>query len=175
MVECNPALQLINDKDYHFAEQESDFFSLSTKQESDLPSLPVIECLEYAFCTYHKAVKEYELYVQSLQPKEKPSMAQPTYRGFARLYNINHTTLMRRYKGETQALEKVLQHWQCLTPAEEASVVDWILQLESWNFPPFVSQVRELTKKILKKRKNFEPLRIHWPQKFLSRHPEISS
>ena len=57
---------------------------------------------------------------------------------------------MRRYKGEKQALQRVLELKQRLTAAEEASIIDWILQLESWNLPPLESRVRELAKKILK-------------------------
>lgn len=62
-----------------------------------------------------------------------------------------------------------------MTPAEEAAVVDWIQQLEFWNFSPLVSRVRELATEILRQRKYFEPLGIHRPQKFLGRHPEIAS
>ena len=64
---------------------------------------------------------------------------------------------------------------QHLTVAEEAAIVDWIQQFESWNFPLLVSRVRELAMEILRWRKDLEPLGIHWPQKFLSRHPEIAS
>ena len=57
-------------------------------------------------------------------------MMQPTYREFAQLYKVNHTTLMRRYKAKTQALKKRLENWQRLTLAEEISIVDWILLLK---------------------------------------------
>ena len=145
------------------------------EQESDPLDLPINERLEYALCAYHGAFQKYEKHVQSLQPKKKPSMTRPTYREFAQLYKVNHTTLMRRYKGKTQALKKRLKDRQRLTPAEEISIVDWILLLESWNFPPLVSQVRELAEEILRRKKNFTPLAIHWPQKFIIRHLEISS
>ena len=153
---------------------EEDYNS-SMEQKSDLPCHPTAERLEYALCAYHKALQEYEKHVRSLQPKEKPSITRPTYREFARSYNINHTILMRRYKSKTQALKKVLEDRQRLTSAKEISIVNWILQLESWNFPPLVSRVKELAEEILRKKKDFTPLRIHWPQKFLTRHPEISS
>lgn len=82
---------------------------------------------------------------------------------------------MRRYKGKTEALQKTLELKQRLTPAEETAIVHWILQLESWNFLPMVSRVKELAEEILRKRNNLEPLGINWPQKFLSRHLEIKS
>lgn len=124
LIERNLTLQLLNNKDYYFAKQESDFFSLLIEQESNLSSKSTIEHLECALCASYKAVKKYKLHVQSLQLKEKSNMAQPTYKKFARLYNINHTILMKKYKSETQALEKVLQHWQRLTPVKEASIVN---------------------------------------------------
>lgn len=82
--------------------------------------------------------------------------------------------MIKQYKDETHALQTFLEQKQCLTSAKETIVINWILQLESWNFPPLVFRVKELREKVLKKRKNFKLLAINWPQKFLIRHPEIT-
>ena len=141
--------------------------------DDDIPKIPMAEWLEYAFCAYHKALEDYE--TQPEPSTQKNEINWPTYQGFARLYHVDHNTLRRRYKGKTKKAQYTNEHQQQLTPAEEISIVDWILQLEAWNCPPMVFWTWELAEEILRKKGDFEPLGIHWPTKFLARHKEIAS
>ncbi|MCJ1426270.1 hypothetical protein MMC29_004173, partial [Sticta canariensis] len=138
--------------------------------DDNIPEIPMAEQLEYALCAYHKAFEDYE--TQPKSSTQKNRINRPIY---ARLYHVDHTTLRRRYKNETEKAQYTNERRQRFTPAEEISIVDWILQLEAWNFPPMVSRVRELAEGILRKREDLEPLEIHWPTKFLARHKQITS
>ena len=83
--------------------------------------------------------------------------------------------MRRRYTGKTKKAQYTNERQQRLTPAEEISIVDEILQLKAWNFPLMVSWVQELAERILRKREDLEPLEMHWPTKFLARHKKIAS
>ena len=62
---------------------------------------------------------------------------------------------------------------QRLTPEEEEAIVKYILQLQAWGWPARVEQVRSMATELLLHKEDSEPIGINWPQKLLSRHPEI--
>lgn len=69
------------------------------EDDQDVPTIPFKECLEYALCAYHKALQDYDIHVNSLQPGQPSKTKRPSYREFADMYNVNHTTLFKRFKG----------------------------------------------------------------------------
>ena len=82
------------------AEILSEIYDGEEVHDDDIPGIPMAERLEYALCAYHKALEDYETQPES--STQKTGINRPKYRGFARLYHVFHTTLRRRYKGETK-------------------------------------------------------------------------
>ena len=80
----------IGDKSYIFQEEHNVPVILSAKR------------LEYAFYTYHKALEEYEKHFESLEPGQKSKIKRLSYREFATEYEVQHTTLMKQYKGKNK-------------------------------------------------------------------------
>ena len=72
------------------------------QEAHNVPIIPSAERLEYAFCVYHKPLEEYEKHLKSLEPGQKSEMRCLLYRGFATEYDVQHTTLMRQYKGKNK-------------------------------------------------------------------------
>ena len=65
------------------------------------------------------------------------------------------------------------QNRQRLTSEEETAMVNWVECLQAWGWPARIEQVRCMAIEILKAKEDNEPLGINWPQKFLSRHPDL--
>jgi len=60
----------------------------------------------------------------------------------AEAYGVHYSTVRRRLKGAK--LRKFAHtHQELLTPAEEKSIVRWIVQLKEFGFPPRVNHVKE--------------------------------
>lgn len=64
---------------------------------------------------------------------------------------------------------------QRLTPEEEASRQNWVLQLQSWGFPPRIAQLCEIAQVLLRAKQDFKELGKNWSEKFLGRHPVLHS
>jgi hypothetical protein len=131
--------------------------------------------LEYAVPAYAKALRQWERYIASLKPGEKSKILRPSLRRFAEEFQVDRMTLSRRLNGETQPHSIAHRDAQRLTWAEEVCLVDWIRQLERWNFPPLVSRVVDMAHEILKARGDYNPLGKHWIQKFFLRAPELNT
>ncbi len=56
---------------------------------------------------------------------------------------------MDRINGRTAASARN-QHFQRLSPEEEAAIRDWILRLQAWGWPSRVKQVRSIVKELAK-------------------------
>ncbi len=66
----------------------------------------------------------------------------------ARLYTVLKMTLYHKIKGrQDQPLYPVSK--QRLTPEEEESIQKWVLEIQSWGFPPRVAQLREMVNEFL--------------------------
>ena len=63
---------------------------------------------------------------------------------------------------------------QRLTP-EEGSLQSWVLQLQSWGFPPRIAQLREMAEELLRAKQDFKELGNNWSENFLNRHPILQS
>ena len=64
---------------------------------------------------------------------------------------------------------------QRLTPEEEESLQSWVLQVQSWGFPPRIAQLCEMAEKLLRAKQDFKELGKNWSEKFLSRHSVLQS
>ena len=81
---------------------EIDDESYVFQEEYNVPVIPLIEHLEYALCVYHKALEEYEKHLESLELGQKSDKKRPSYQRFATEYDVQHITLMRRYKSKNK-------------------------------------------------------------------------
>ena len=64
---------------------------------------------------------------------------------------------------------------QRLTPEEEESLQSWVLQVQSWGFPPRIAQLREMAEELLRAKQDFKELGKNWSEEFLGRHPVLQS
>ena len=74
------------------------------EEESDTEVIPRRERMELALISFAKAIKRWDEY--ELQPEIKPKQEKPSFRQYANKYNVCHTTLYRRYKGENYLITK---------------------------------------------------------------------
>ena len=87
----------------------------------------------------------------------------------ARLYMVLKATLYRRINGRrSQALYGISK--QRLTPEEEESIKSWVLEIQSWGFPPRVAQLREMATELLQAKGDYQELEKNWVSAFLNRH-----
>ncbi len=92
----------------------------------------------------------------------------------ARQHDISKSTLTNRIN-DRKAASARNQHFQRLSPEEEAAIRDWILRLQTWGWPSRVKQVRSIAKELLIKRGDNKSVEVNWPQKFLKRHSQIKT
>ena len=176
-------LDLQNDEIYEqesiYHEEMADDDGVDEYQElEDFPSprkIPKSERVSYAAARYAREKKNYDRVISSLGPKEKKKIKKPSYQAIASKYNISATAVQRRYDGQTRHMREVREKDQLLTPGEEKALVKWILQLEAWNFPPTVERMKRMAQELMRKRKDFREIGIHWPDKFRRRHPEVTT
>jgi len=98
----------------------------------------------------------------------------PSITKIARQHDIPKSTLTDRINGRKAASVRN-QHFQRLSPEEEAAICGWILRLQAWGWPSRVKQVRSIAAELLVKKGDDKPVGINWPQKFLKRHPQIKT
>ncbi len=72
-------------------------------------------------------------------------------RAAARAYDIPHVTLTRRSKGTLSQSESVSLNLK-LTQTEEATLIEWILSIDTRRMPPTKSLVQEIAELLLKER-----------------------
>ena len=90
------------------------------------------------------------------------------------LYAVSKTMLYRKINGCCNQVSYITSKQQ-LTPEEEKSLQSWVLQLQSWEFPPRIAQLREIAKELLQTKQDFKELCKNWSEKFLSLHPILQS
>jgi len=91
-------------------------------------------------------------------------------RAAARAYGIPRSTLQDRLHGATDH-SMASETTQKLTSEQEKCLVEWIKELEAQGKAPSHTMVREMACKII----DSETLGKHWVERFLKRHPEITS
>ncbi len=60
-------------------------------------------------------------------------------------------------------------------PEEEKSIQNWILEIQSWEFPPRVAQLQKMAKELLQARYDFKKRGKNWVARFLNRYPILQS
>lgn len=99
---------------------------------------------------------------------------EPSIRASAEKYDLPYSTLRDRLAGSTTRRESH-HHQQLLTDYEEKSIVQWILRMDDWGFPPRLCVVKELAQHLVGARISGRKLGKHWLTRFLDRNPEINS
>ncbi len=90
----------------------------------------------------------------------------------AQKYGIPRRTFFGRTEGR-QARAKAHEKEQRLAPGEEQALLEWVLRLQKWGWPPRVEQSRFMANELLRSRNDYNPVGINWAQKFMRRHPII--
>ena len=94
-----------------------------------------------------------------------------SHRAAAKAYNVKRRVLDQRAKGipfRANSLPNCLK----LTPAEEQTIVRYILDLDSRGFAPRLCEVADMADKLLAIR-NSEPVGKHWAERFVTRSAEL--
>ena len=94
------------------------------------------------------------------------SQKNPQYTQVARKYNLDRTTLMRRYKGLTVSNQQAASiHRKLLTDAQEEVLLDHISKLSSRGLPHTAQILRNLVVEIVK-----HDVGECWVRRFCQRH-----
>jgi hypothetical protein len=109
-----------------------------------------------------------QLAIQAYKNKEFPSI-----REAARLFQVPHATLQRRYNGQ-QFREDMRANGHKLTPEEEQSLLQWILSMDIRGSAPRPSMVRDMANILLRERSG-QPVGTKWVYNYTNRHPELKS
>lgn len=92
----------------------------------------------------------------------------------AKAHGVPRSTLQERINGrQPSAIAHSSQ--QRLTPEQEAFLVDWILDEDSYAQPPSRPRVREMATRILHMNGDYEPLGQLWVPHFIARNPRVAS
>ena len=92
----------------------------------------------------------------------------PNVSATARKYDLERTTLRNRWQGKSTSMaEHVSQHRQCLTNAEESSLIMIINKLTDRNLPPTASIVKNLAEEI-----RGANVGKNWTSNFVRRHQD---
>lgn len=92
----------------------------------------------------------------------------------ARQHHIWPSTLQKRITNGTSKKEDGHRR-QRLTPEEETALVNYICRLQTWGWPGQVDHIKAMAQSLCQAKGDSKPLGIHWPQKFLGRHPDIKT
>ncbi|KAF5366019.1 hypothetical protein D9758_006716 [Tetrapyrgos nigripes] len=108
--------------------------------------------------------------------KEEVKKSNPrSLRCFAADMDVDRKTLKRQSEGG-QSIQDFNSTKQTLTPAEEATVADWITRSCEQALPPTPAQIRahaEYMRKTIHPQK--KPIGTIWVNEFFARHPEVST
>ena len=96
----------------------------------------------------------------------------PNFKATAKKYNINRTTLSRRFKGETVSYEEARSRsHKLLTNAQEEVLIDYIRKLSDRGLHPTPKILKNIVEEIVRK-----PVGLCWVKRFVARHKnELSS
>ncbi len=92
----------------------------------------------------------------------------------AKQHGIPKSTLADRIRGRKPTSD-AHEGQQRITPGEEAVLLAWVLRLYAWGWPPRIEQIRSIANEILLIKDDKTPIGLNWPQKFMSRHPEVKT
>ncbi len=75
----------------------------------------------------------------------------------ARLHVVSKTTLYRRINGRRDQVSYGITK-QRLTPEGEDSIKSWVFEIQAWEFPPRVAQLREMGEELLQAKGDYKEL-----------------
>jgi len=96
-------------------------------------------------------------------------------RALAAAYDVPKSTLQRRLHG-TQARSEIVSVNRKLSPIEEQSLVQWILELDRRGFPPYIIDVRRMADALLSARGQDPPpppVGKKWVSRFIQSQSEL--
>ena len=96
-------------------------------------------------------------------------------RALAKVYDVPESTLRTRLRG-TQPRSETVSARRRLSPIEEQSLVQWILDLDRRGFPPHIIDVRRMADTLLAARGQDPPpppTGKCWVSRFIQSHPEL--
>jgi len=95
------------------------------------------------------------------------SQAKPNYRATAKKYEVNYTTLRRRFLRQQSSRQVAnAKNHQCLTIAQEKVLIQHINKLTDRGLPPTSGIVRNLAEEII----GGTPVGKNWTASFVRRH-----
>ncbi len=87
----------------------------------------------------------------------------PNYSQVAKKYELEWTTLSKRYKGQTVSRKVFLsESWQCLTEVQEEALIEQINKLTDKHIPPTSQMVKNFAEEIIGRE-----VRKNWTQGFI--------
>lgn len=92
----------------------------------------------------------------------------------SRQYGLAKGALDRRIHGVATKKQESVKR-QRLTAEEEQAIATWIISLQALGLPPRAEQIRSMATELLHRKGDTKPLGVNWVQKFLSRHPDITT
>ncbi|KAH8632595.1 hypothetical protein IG631_11229 [Alternaria alternata] len=98
-------------------------------------------------------------------------------RALAAAYDVPKSTLQTRLHG-VQPRSEILSTRRKLSPIEEQSLVQWILDLDRRGFPPHVIDVRRMADTLLAARGQDpppQPVGKNWMSRFIQSQPELQT
>ncbi|KAG0641602.1 hypothetical protein HOY80DRAFT_1021194 [Tuber brumale] len=75
-----------------------------------------------------------------------------TYRGVARLFDLNQGTLKNRFEGHTKVYQQAHGSQQKFDSEEEERIIQWVVELDDMGVPPRCRHVEEMMRAILARR-----------------------
>ena len=94
-------------------------------------------------------------------------------RAAAKIYDVPRMTLVDRMKGRV-AKPKKRNAQHNLTLTKEETLIQYILDLDSQGFPPWIDDVRDMAN-LLYKTRHAKLVGKQWPYNFVQRCPELKT
>ncbi|SLM33856.1 transposase tan1-aspergillus niger [Lasallia pustulata] len=103
----------------------------------------------------------------------------PSIRAAARAYDVPHSTLAKRLRGQPTYQQSRMANRKLL-PTEEEALFQWVISMGERGFPPWISAVRKMADILLSARAgsptNASPtVGENWVCKFINRHEQLQS
>ena len=103
----------------------------------------------------------------------------PNIRATARTYDVPHSTLTNRLRGQPTLQQSRMANRKLL-PTEEEALFQWVISMGERGFPPRISAVRKMADILLSTRTeslaNTSPIvSENWVRKFINRHEQLQS
>lgn len=95
-------------------------------------------------------------------------------RAAAKAYGLGKSTLQGRVNG-TQSPVVAHQHQQRMSPEQEKYLIQWILEMDTYGYPPSVSRTREMASRILQENGDQSPVGKRFISRLTKRHSRVKS